>query len=371
MDRRHHSEDAFSLNESDHEPPDMTMNVISLVIHSIALMVQIIIGITALSKISRVKGINKGLTALFIFNLFCGCSYTISTFIDIANASPTIEFIQWVCLGYFFQSLLWTLVFRLHTTFKQSTYRMSRRTMLIFIMIMFPGTIGWLIWPALLVYTDTNQWIVLSVVGVLDILYFIGCVLAVIVFVGNISKLMKIGVTTPASPRNLSEKDIKLSIQQQRLSDLSAKYIMLFAMAIASTILLNIVAAFVFALRSAVWSIDLAVNILMLYLQFITAKVHYQKWCGFCDRKCREFMSKRTKTEIYRHSIVMHGVMQNSEELDVMQRLNDDRTEQEDSNNPYLKVHQRPSDKSTDDEKAHTPESNGQDVPASNGHDDL
>merc|ERR1719499_2159816 len=82
----------------------------------------------------------------------------------------------------------------------------------------------------------------ISMVISLFVLFVIGCILAVYFFVSNLSKLIQSQVT-PASTSKMvrTSDDIKLDDQQQKLSNLSSKYTMLFGFAIMSTILLILV----------------------------------------------------------------------------------------------------------------------------------
>merc|ERR1719249_498620 len=66
--------------------------------------------------------------------------------------------------------------------------------------------------------------------------YFSGCALAGYFFVSNLSKLIKARVT--ASKEVNTAKDVELDQHQQKLSDLSAKYMLLFLSSILSTMLI-------------------------------------------------------------------------------------------------------------------------------------
>merc|ERR1712217_176264 len=118
------------------------------------------------------------------------------------------------------------------------------------------------------------------------------------------------------STQNLSvnPKDIELDKQQQKLSDLSSKYMMLFGIAMASTILFQIVSFCVhFNLRSIFYSLDFTVNLLCVYLQFSFANIHYVKCCKWCDGKCKDYISRRNKRMIYKHSLTLSASNQSAE----------------------------------------------------------
>merc|ERR1719295_2169699 len=133
--------------------------------------------------------------------------------------------------------------------------------------------------------------------------YIIGCVLAVYFFISNLSKL--------AESRSLSLQDIHspddvlLDAQQQKLSDLSAKYAMLFVIPILSTILVIVSIGSVNAasgLWNVFWTSDYCVNLWCLYLQFPFAKYHYNRCCGCCDGHCRNYARQRTRSLIHNNS---------------------------------------------------------------------
>merc|ERR1712150_345246 len=92
--------------------------------------------------------------------------------------------------------------------------------------------------------------------------------------------------------------------QQQTLSDLSSKYTMLFVIALVSTILFHFMILLVNVyLRSNFMVIDLCINLWCVYLQFAFAKDHYVKCCGYCDARCRNYNSRRTRKTIHKLSM--------------------------------------------------------------------
>merc|ERR1711879_470777 len=102
----------------------------------------------------------------------------------------------------------------------------------------------------------------------------------------------------------MGPKDIELDKKQQKLSNLSSKYMMLFGIATSSTILSQILSFCVeFTLRRNFWILDYTVNLLCIYLQFSFAKDDYRKCCGFCDGKCRDYVSDRNREKILSHSV--------------------------------------------------------------------
>lgn len=279
-----------------------TMIAIDIAAHTVVLAMQIVVGMIALKKMTQRKNLNKLLNFMFIFSLFCACTYTASEIIEhvFSDDIPLfiILFCEWMCFGFFFVSLLATLVFRLHITFKESTYRMSSALIIIFSVIMVAGSLGWIVLSAVFVYKGMDHIISFSLGFFLVLLYILGSTLAVYFFVERLHKLAQDRETSVKDVHNVEQNDIRLDRMQQRFSDLAAKYMMLFGLAAASTILLNFLSMFVnikSGLRSQFWALDLFVNLCCLFLQFSFAKDHYKKWCGCCDRKSRNYVSKRTK----------------------------------------------------------------------------
>merc|ERR1712217_147413 len=96
-----------------------------------------------------------------------------------------------------------------------------------------------------------------------------GCVLAVYLFVCNLSQLSTSLVHLTSTKNAVSLRDVELCRAQYKLSDLSSKYTMLFAFAIASTIVFVLLQ---FSLnsyfRGPFFKIDFCVNLWCMYLQF-------------------------------------------------------------------------------------------------------
>ena len=136
-------------------------------------------------------------------------------------------------------------------------------------------------------YTDIgdNIWMVSTLCGLT--VYIIGSYLSVRFFVGNLSKLARLQVDAP-SPKS-----------QQRFLNLSAKYMLLYFIAILST-MLSFVLFFIvsYELGGLFGGIDWAFNLFCLYLQFGFADAHYQKCCSRLDSRCRTAISKRMKRDI-------------------------------------------------------------------------
>ena len=311
-------EDGFLGLNLDGDSP--TLNIILLVGFSIVLLLQIVIGIIAFIKIAR-RDINKIISFLFVLSLFCALFYTATQYVKHTHMPITIHFFQSLSFGIFFLTLYATLIVRVHIIFKDSTYNMSWTLVIALSVIMVLCAVGWITYSILNVFTRVNRAAMFYFWYSIGLLYVIGSALVVFFFVSNLIKLAETRQTTPITTRHLTTsmdssddlKDIELNYHQRMLSDLAAKYVMLYAQAIASTVLLNIFALLVnngSGLRSLFWSVDLAVNLWLLFLKFSFAKEHYNKCCRCCDRRCRTVMAGRTKSAIHQYSIIE---MQNNE----------------------------------------------------------
>merc|ERR550525_1402745 len=98
---------------------------------------------------------------------------------------------------------------------------------------------------------------------------------------------------------------IQLDSRQQQLSDVASKYMMLFAMAMFSSVLTYSTLLYIVnldsGLRHSFSAMDTTVSLYCIALQFTFATKHYNKVCAFCDRKCMDIGSQRTKRIIHRH----------------------------------------------------------------------
>ena len=240
-----------------------------------------------------------------------------------------IEFVTVVSFGFFFQSLLWTFVFRLYITFKESDHPISPKLIVVFIGIIFIELAGWIVFCALFVFMeDTNPLISFSLGLSLLFLYIIGSGLAVIGYISKLSNLANRERTL--INLNLSARHIELDRAQQSITTLSAKYLLLFAIAIGSTILMNISSYFVnigSGLRSPILALDMCINTFCIFLQFSFAGNQYRKCCGYCHAKCSGRMALRTKNGMYQHAMTMSREMQAK---DLYDSENDGQTDRED-----------------------------------------
>ena len=252
---------------------------------------------------------------LVLFYVIFGSIANTLYFTAHAVSEKTLIFIHTILGSPFYLILLATLVLRLHITFKDSTFRMSTRTSYLFWSLSIICSIAAIagIVGAQLQYSDSKQTvkigIYLAIIWTLLYLplYFIGSITAVWYFVGNLSKLAKLRATSQRDV-TVKEDEISLDTTQQRMVNVSAKYILLFLVAILSTLITVIATPFfnqypaLAVITRMIWTFDFCLNFICLYLQFSFATKHYHTFCGCLDNICRKIVSKRTKRAIHRES---------------------------------------------------------------------
>ena len=284
---------------------------------TLAFICQLIVGLTTFIKMRQSKGAVQ-VKALFILSFCLSVLTTICIVLKYAlfwndeDAEADTIALE-VCSGtlylWFLLSLLGTLVMRLYITFKGSVLEMSRHTIRFFV-ILFVIEVILSITIAVLtagdrdvVQGDDDHFIsILTFISFL-FLYFIGSASAVHLFVANLSELSRLQAASQTDLEGVTAKDMSLNVKQQKTLRLSAKYILLFLVAISSTILSFLLLIVQIAdFLGLFWSIDLCVNVLCLYLQFAFAADHYRKCCCCLDSCCRAMVSNRVKRVIHRES---------------------------------------------------------------------
>jgi len=312
-----------------------TLILIELSGVGIAFMILLMIGALAFYKMQQHPDSGRTLKFMFLLSFLSATSWLIcsivgatlaltsdsnkllsvqTAFIKISYVShPSIPFVvysQIVLLNLFTTTLLATLVLRLHVTFRETVYKMTANTVRLFVVIfiiLFVSGLSWLI-ALILMFNDHEN--IDSIFGLLDvgsffIVYNLGSFLAVRFFVNNLNKLAVSRVNSQRDvTRTPSADAIQLNKHQQKLLNLSAKYILLFVVSILSTILSTVLVLFVSTEMADLFvSIDLCINLFCLYLQFAFAAGHYKKCCFRLDSRCRKTVSNRVKRAIHRNAL--------------------------------------------------------------------
>ena len=299
------------------------LNILCLIFESGVLLFHILIGIVAARKMLYTQDLNGTLNLVFICTLFWSMMADIGLIIwrfawDLDSFLWKISFALFF-VGYnnFMISMLATLVLRLHLTFKGSIYRISSIASFIFsfvLLLMF----GILIKCAVDIFiVEREDWFanIYYIAIAWFILYFIVSVVAVFMFIKRLVNLVKAlnRTNTAVQCHTPTVKDIELDKRQQELSDLAAKYVMLYLIAVISMILMWGMSLSVHEMiRPAFLAIDLCINILCLYLQFSFADNHYRGCCGFCDKRFRGTMSFQTRNVIHKQSLELRDAKKKS-----------------------------------------------------------
>merc|ERR1712062_71507 len=201
---------------------------------STALFIQCIIASLALHKMVQNCEIGHRQYLQFFLSLSFAFTANICQLLRFLHGSDSSEsgyiytVIINICVMLFHLSLLSTLVLRLHKTFSKSTYAMSKVATWGFIAL-FILEIALLI--TCFIFTSYSLWMGF----IFYVLYVLGSTLAVTFFVRSLSLLVRSRINTLRHSM-VTPDDIHLDPAQQKLVNLSAKYVLLFILTILSTI---------------------------------------------------------------------------------------------------------------------------------------
>ena len=291
-------------------------NIANLCSVAIALIFEVILGITTIIKLQKSKSTRKEVKYLFILSFILALSATVITavleLLDSANNTIFIAcdvLFEFLYLS-FFITLLANLVARLHLTFKDSKFKMSKNNMLLFgiiFILLFLFCIAYAIAILLQYYyhifgdhhiMDINSVQFRTIMGIpFILLFFIGFALSLRLFVVNIFELAKMQ-SVSSCDLNMNAQDIPLNARQQTILHLSAKYISLFYVASLSTILMIVLCLATLDFVGLFITIDICINLLCLHLQFGFAQKHYQQCCCCWDSCCMATVQRKAKKSI-------------------------------------------------------------------------
>jgi len=291
-----------------------TLRIIQISGVGIALVIQMLIGLLAFSKMRHHPATGRELKLMFFVSLFSACSYGVVHIVQSVLAlesDPNVQYAFYVAsvfLCLFFMNLLLTLVMRLYLIFRGTIFEMRMKQIwlfiaifIIFLLLGISNMIGWILF-----YNGHEDiGFVLDAVFASSslVVYIFGSFLAVRFFVKNLEKMALLRVNSHRDV-TASADAIALNNQQKHLLDLSAKYVLLFVIAISSSVFDFVLLVVVsWEMGGLFVSIDFCVNLFCLYLQFAFAVGHYEKCCFCLDSRCRDLVSKRTKESIHRNSL--------------------------------------------------------------------
>ena len=190
---------------------------------------------------------------------------------------------------------LGTLLARCYITFEASIYKMPRATLNALVALF--AAILVLSALVIVVAPFIDVWYVLwPLLLVLAARYFVSATWAVCIFEHNVFALAHSRVTTQQFE---AVEPVQLNHSQTRFVGMTAKYLLLFAVATVSTFVV-VVALLVELIPQAhsqitlvLLSLDSAVNIACLFLQYSFAAAHYERYCFGADACCKKAMARR------------------------------------------------------------------------------
>jgi len=305
----------------------------------ILLVAQLAIGFVATQKIraewngKKVTRAGRQIKSMFFVSLSFVLGFTSFVLlgdiweiaIDSSAIPAFIQIVQVVLMLCFYLSLNATLTFRLHTTFNETAFRMTKGTLTVF------GVIYTI--DAVLIVLNIFSWIVVHFVDVdagtnlayLSIMAFllmfaIGSFLSVRYFTTTLNKIAqsladndspvemtKTGTSAQSVASGSGSATVstrtaqarKLDKSQQKMVRLSARYILLFVVAIASTFFFILLTMFLSnEFDGLFFSTDFTVNLFCIYAQFGSAREHYLKVCGGLDARMQRAATKKTQKQI-------------------------------------------------------------------------
>ena len=291
--------------------------IIEIVGMMITFIIHLFIGVIAYLKMRsteskfRVELVFLFFVCFITALLFTGGRVSANIIYLISGANPLTPMIFLICeyIYYFFVDMLFvTLVIRLYVVFKGTSLEMTKKTVYSFVILLVFWNIllifcGFGLYYAEYVNEKTGTILYYSALFPSFVLYVAGAALAVQLFVKNLSTVAKMQNLSPRASSKQAD-DIPLNAKQMNVLRLSAKYILLYFVAVFSSGLAFSLFHIVSQEYSGIFfSVDLCVNLSCLYLQFAFAKRHYLKCCGCLDSRCSAIVLKKTKMEMHRESM--------------------------------------------------------------------
>merc|ERR1712228_222964 len=265
------------------------------------------IGVMASIRLIKMKNMNKLLKILFHISIFSSIFTVLSIgihFMLCINSSNEQQSLSGVLpflalIGYLalFICILGTFLVRLRVTFEQSVYKMSKRTTNIFltlyIIVIIFSIVCVTLWAILFFQRDLNavlHWlsVVWALFIVICIIYISMAIAAVWIFCNNLLKL--------ATLQSTSEDSSDLNGTQQKLVNMTTKYITLFGIASVSIFIcfaLHIVyhySVWLYHVHIIATSIDCVISIVCLYLQYSFASHYYDGHCRKLHDCCKRLV---------------------------------------------------------------------------------
>eukprot|EP01084_Bolivina_argentea_P099192 178306_1 len=273
--------------------------VIAFFINCIGLFIILIVALISVKPLIQNDKLVISLKYLFYLTILSCCialSCNIAAFIGAAYGFGFDSNLYWILysvmvLGLYMlmDSMLAILFIRLHTTFKQSMYKISnlvKNTFILMYCVIIMTDITILIIRALIIIGAVNNNSIKSFIGIIRwILY---CVCAI----GLVSMFSKNLLSVALRQTSVNNVDnIVLKQTQKKMIDLTSRYVGLFAVAVLTTFIDLIVAYLAYfdylpyVIHLIMAPIDVLINAVCLFLQYSFAANYYKKYCA-CIHAC-------------------------------------------------------------------------------------
>eukprot|EP01084_Bolivina_argentea_P307686 531859_1 len=293
------------------------LNTISLIIIIIALFIIILIGFIStkhLKSSNKIQPIFKHLFHVSWIIASIGLLFFISRHVShiLGAELCVLGLLGLICTYLSAYNILLILIYRLHFSFKDSTFAISKTTKCILITLYTVTVLLFLFVSIQAIIMVIGSGCVgndaTSTVTNLNLipipLYILTTIITIIIFAKKLLKLITFQQNTALDVNKLPS----LKTHQKKMIENTTRYISLLTMGIFSSCC---VMAFIWIFSRYVWifslilSIDAVINIIGLYLQFPFSVNHYKKYCK-CLHSCwRYILTKNAKsTFMNRHKIV-------------------------------------------------------------------
>jgi len=288
---------------------DFTEDFLYIATSSVALVIVLIISWLGCNGLYAYKKMIFPLKALFYLASFSSICFTILSVSTIIlcllshkKEALIIGSISTFVYAFLFLCIWANLILRLMVAFKGTIYKMNGKQQTGFLIVF--------IYLALNAFaTSVCQLLMLVGQGLAPSIWFqfalgiafmvvfaISAMFAACTFLQNVFILGKSRTVKQIKPF-CEEEPIGLNQMQEKLMDLSAKYVSLFLLASTSSFISMFSGFYESAsdLRISLLlvPIDCGVNLLCIYLQYAFAEKHYNKFCGKLDWYCKKMMTAK------------------------------------------------------------------------------
>jgi len=294
---------------------DFTVDFLYVATSSIALVIVLIIAWMGCNGLYKYKKMIFPLKALFFMASFSSVSFAVLTVSTIMlcltshkKEALIVGSISTFVYAFLFLCMWANLVLRLMVAFQGSIYKMNKKQkkgyLIVFIYLVLNAFATSSCQLVMLVGLGLTPsiWFQFALGIAFMVVFAVSASVAMCTFLKNVFLLGKSRTVKQIKPFN-EEEPIGLNQMQDKLMDLSAKYVSLFLLASSSSIISMFSGFYESAsdLRISLFlvPIDCSVNLLCIYLQYAFAEIHYNKYCGKLDWYCKRVMTAKWVQSIH------------------------------------------------------------------------